>query len=114
MFVRKGPGNLEYGVSCFRKGSMGIESGVLLPLTAFFKDGEDELIGEGVQAIGDEDAEANIRQIVHCGGCGCERFSRPKAGMIDKALPYRAFSLLMRRSDHFLRFPVFSEPRISS
>ena len=85
-----------------------------MPLMSFLKYGEDELIGEGVQAIGDEDAEANIRQIVHCGGCGCERFSRPKAGMIDKALPYRAFSLLMRRSDHFLRFPVFSEPRISS
>ena len=35
-----------------------------MSLTVFFKYGEEELIGEGVQAIGDEDAEAYIRQEV--------------------------------------------------
>ena len=33
-------------------------------MTAFLKDGEDKLIGKGVQAIGNEDAEAYIRQEV--------------------------------------------------
>ena len=35
-----------------------------MSLIAFLKYGEEELIGEGVQAIGDEDAEAYIRQKV--------------------------------------------------
>ena len=38
------------------------ESGALLALMVFLKYGEDELSGEGVQAIGDENAEAYIRQ----------------------------------------------------
>ena len=58
----KGPqiGLLELSVSlsCFRFYR------ALLSLTVFFKYGEEELIGEGVQAIGDEDAEAYIRQEV--------------------------------------------------
>ena len=35
-----------------------------MALRAFLKYGEDERIGESVQAIGDEDAEANIRKKV--------------------------------------------------
>ena len=38
-----------------------IESEALFVLTAFLKYGEDELVGEGIQAIGDEDPEAYIR-----------------------------------------------------
>ena len=38
-----------------------IESEALFALTASLKYGEDEFIGEGVQAIGDEDTEAYIR-----------------------------------------------------
>ena len=35
-----------------------------MSLTVFLKYGEEELIGEGVQAIGDEDTETYIRQEV--------------------------------------------------